>query len=137
MTRFRMIAGAILVWNVIGCIAFAAQSRMDLAQLAKTDPITAQAFAAMPGWVWAAYAVAVGAGTLGAIALVLRRRVAVPLFVLSLAAEIAQFGWTFLGFGLIARKGATTAIFPLLIVAITAASLAYARARAQDGTLRR
>ncbi|GGY95597.1 sugar transporter [Novosphingobium colocasiae] len=110
---------------------------MDLAELAKTDPVSAQAFAAMPGWVWGAYGLALGAGTLGAIALLLGRRVAVPLFVVSLAAEIAQFGWTFLGFGLIARKGASTGIFPLVIVAITAASLAYARARALDGTLRR
>lgn len=135
MTRFKLVATAILMWNLIGCLAFAMQARMDLAALARTDPVSAQAFAAMPGWVWAAYGLAVGTGTLGALALLLRRRVAVPLFVLSLAGELAQFGWTFLGFGLIARKGAATAVFPLVIVAITLASLAYARKRALRGEL--
>ena len=135
MTRFKLVATAILVWNLIGCLAFAMQARMDLAALARTDPVSAQAFAAMPAWVWAAYGLAVGAGTLGALALLLRRRVAVPLFVLSVAGELAQFGWTFLGFGLIARKGAGTVVFPLVIVAITLASLAYARRRALRGEL--
>lgn len=137
MRSFRAITGAILAWNLIGCVAFAAQATMDRAGLAKSDPMTAAAFEAMPTWVWAAYGLAVGAGTLAATALFLRRKVSVPLFVLSLAGEIAQFGWTFLGFGLMGKKGPETLIFPLVIVAITLASLIYSRKRALDGTLKR
>ncbi|WP_369751207.1 hypothetical protein [Novosphingobium sp. AP12] len=49
---------------------------------------------------------------------------------------VVQFGWTFLGYGLIAVKGWSTVIFPAVIFAITLASLLYARAKAADGTLR-
>ena len=56
----------LLLWNMMGVGAFIMQYTADLGQLAKTDPYTARTFAAMPAWLWAIYAVAVGAGTLGA-----------------------------------------------------------------------
>ncbi|MBC2666537.1 sugar transporter [Novosphingobium flavum] len=136
MTRFRMISLAFLVWNLTGDGAYLAQSSADLDALARTDPITADAFRAMPWWAWSAYAAAVWGGTAAAIALLMRRRLAVPLFALALVAVVIQFGWTFLGYGLIAKKGIGTVAFPLVIAVIGLAELAYARARRADGTLR-
>ncbi len=46
---------------------------------------------AMPGWMTAAYAVAVWAGLAGALLLLLRRRLAAPLLIVSLVAAIIQF----------------------------------------------
>lgn len=136
MNRFRTIAIFILLWNLIGDAAYLTQVTADLDQLAQTDPIGAEAFRAMPAWDWSAYAIAVWGGTAAAIALLARRRIAVPLFALSLAAIVVQFGWTFLVFGLAAKKGAATIAFPLLIAAVGLAQLLYARARAADGTLK-
>src|SRR3546814_13564138 len=64
------------------------QYTADLDQLAKTDPYTARIFAAMPGWAWTAYALAVGGGTLGAILLLLRKAAAAPL--LALKTDVAE-----------------------------------------------
>ena len=47
---------------------------------------------AMPGWMTAAYAVAVWAGLAGALLLLLRRRLAALLLLASLLAGIVQFG---------------------------------------------
>lgn len=135
MRSFRTIAIALLAWNLIGIAAYLAQVTADLDALAQTDPATADAFRAMPQWAWTAYAIAVFVGTAGAIALLLRRRIAWVLFAVSLLAIIAQFGWTFIGYDLIAKKGASTAIFPLVLIAIAAAATLYARAKAADGTL--
>lgn len=136
MRSFWTIAVILLLWNLMGDAAYLMQVTTDLDELAKSDPITADAFRAMPQWAWAAYATAVWIGTAGAIMLLMRRKFAWVLFAVSLIAEIAQFGWTFLGYDLVAKKGATTAIFPLVIIAITLFSTIYARRKAADGTLR-
>jgi hypothetical protein len=47
---------------------------------------------AMPGWMTAAYAVAVWVGLAGALLLLMRRRLAAPLLLVSLLAGIVQFG---------------------------------------------
>ena len=136
MRSFRIIAAALLVWNLIGIAAFITQITADLDRLAQADPLMADAFRAMPQWAWGAYAVAVFVGTAGALALLLRRRIAQELFAVSLVAILVQFGWTFLGYDLIAKKGASTAIFPLVLIAIAASATLYARSKAADRTLR-
>ncbi|MDI1296772.1 MAG: sugar transporter [bacterium] len=133
---FVVIAIVLLLWNLIGIAAFFIQYTADLAELAKTDPTTAQAFATMPGWAWLVYAVAVGAGTLGAIALLLRKALAASLFLLSLIAVLIQFGYTFLGTNLLAIKGASAAIFPAFIILIAIGQLLHTRAMVAKGVLR-
>ena len=95
--NFWIVAGLLLVWSLIGDAAYLAQVTADLGELAKTDPDTARAFATMPEWAWSAYAIAVWVATLGGIALLMRRRMAVPLYAVSLAAVLVQFGWSFFG----------------------------------------
>lgn len=125
-----------LLWNLMGVAAFITQYNADLTELAKVDPVAARIFAAMPGWVWIAYAIAVGAGVAGAIALLSRKAVAATLFLVGIIAVLVQFGYTFLGTDLLAAKGATTAIFPAVIVAIAIIELLYARSLVAKGALR-
>ncbi|KEQ52694.1 hypothetical protein [Sphingobium chlorophenolicum] len=133
---FRTIGILLLLWNLIGVAAFIMQYSADLSQLTKTDPYTARIFAAMPDWVWATYAVAVGAGTLGAILLLLRKAAAAPLFLLSIVAVIIQFGYSFLRTDLLAVKGFTAAIFPAVILFIALFQWRYARRLIAKGVLR-
>lgn len=124
---FIVIAIVLLLWNLMGLAAFAMQYTADLTELAKSDPVTAQAFAAMPAWVWIAYAIAVGAGTLGAILLLMKKAAAASLFLLSLIAVVVQFGYTFLGTDLLALKGPSVIAFPAFIVVMAVVQLLYAR----------
>lgn len=133
---FWVVAGALLLWNLIGDAAYLMQVSMDLDRLAETDAYTARLFAETPPWAWAAYAIGVWSGTAGAIALLLRRKVAVWLFGLSLAGIIAQFARVFLMTDLLAVKGWTAALFPLVIFAIGVFALLYAQQAAQRGWLR-
>nr|WP_230281490.1 sugar transporter [Croceicoccus sp. Ery15] len=136
MRTFWIVSGLLFVWALIGDMAYLAQVTADLDELAKTDPISASAFRTMPEWVWTAYAVAVWVGTLGAIALLLRRKWAVPLYAVSLIAVILQFGWTFLATQLIEAKGADVLIFPAVIIAVGAFSLWWAMKHAKSGVLK-
>ncbi|WP_145201817.1 sugar transporter [Sphingobium sp. B2] len=124
---FVVIAIVLLLWNLMGLAAFAMQYTADLTELAKSDPVTAQAFAAMPAWVWIAYAIAVGAGTLGAVLLLMKKAAAASLFLLSLIAVVVQFGYTFLGTDLLAVKGPSVIAFPAFIVVMAVVQLLYAR----------
>ncbi|MBG6119678.1 MULTISPECIES: sugar transporter [unclassified Sphingobium] len=133
---FIVIAIVLLLWNLMGLAAFAMQYTADLTELAKSDPVTAQAFAAMPAWVWIAYAIAVGAGTLGAILLLMKKAAAASLFLLSLIAVVVQFGYTFLGTDLLALKGPSVIAFPAFIVVMAIIQLLYARNLVGKGVLR-
>lgn len=134
---FLMFALLLLLWNLMGVAAFVLQYTADLDELARTDPTTARAFAMMPGWGWAVYGVAVGAGTLGAIALLMKKAAAATLFLLSLVAVLIQFGYTLLGTDLIAVKGlAGAAAFPAFVILIAIVQLLYARSLVGRGFLR-
>jgi len=133
---FMIIGLALLLWNLIGVAAFIMQYTADLTTLAKSDAYTARIFAEMPGWAWAAYAVAVGAGTLGAVMLLMRRAVAVPLFGLSVIGVAVQFGYSFFGTDLLTVKGAGAAIFPAVILAVAVGQMLYAGRKRAKGLLR-
>jgi len=134
MTRFRMVAVALLLWNLAGLAAFVAQVRSRPEDLG--DAVTAQAFATMPVWAWTAYAVATIAGTLAAIALLLGRRIAVSLFVLSLIGVLAQFSWSIFDFGIVSLKGPGALAFPIVIALLAGFGAWHARTAAAEGKLR-
>jgi len=133
---YWIVATIILIWNLTGIVAYYIQASMDLTELAKTDAYQAQIFANMPRWAWLAYGIAVGAGLLGAIALLLRRKWATFGFAVSLAAVFIQFSYTFLGTDLLAVRGWTTALFPLLIIAMALFEIWFARQQNAKGVLR-
>jgi hypothetical protein len=114
--RWLLWAGiASLLWNLMGVGAFFSQWTMSAADIAALPQIQRVLWVSMPGWAWAAYAVAVGAGVLGAIGLVMRKGWAALLFALGLIAVLVQFSYPFL-----LAKGVQTGMdmlaFPIFIV---------------------
>ncbi|MDE2404224.1 MAG: sugar transporter [Sphingomonadales bacterium] len=136
MRRFWIVATFILLWSIAGVAAWYAQSHADLAALSRTDPVAARAFAAMPGWAWAAYFIATWSALAGAVALFARSRHATTCFALSLAGVVVQFGWSFLATDVLASKGPGAAVFPAVIALIALAELVWSRRLTAAGTLR-
>ncbi|WP_417594289.1 hypothetical protein [Parasphingorhabdus sp.] len=131
------IAGAIaLIWNGLGLLAYIQQISMSTQEFAALPQQQQDLLADQPSWVMAAFAVAVFSGFVAAIALLLRKRVAVRLFLLSLLAVIVQFSSYFIIDGyleFIAGQGWT---MPILII-IFAVGFAWIAWRAeQQGLLR-
>ena len=127
---------AALAWNLLGDMSFAAQYAMDMDELARTSPDMARVYGQMPGWVWTVFAVAVGAGTLGAVLLLLKKSLAVPVYALSLAAIILLFAQNFLATDMLAVEGWHAVLVPALIFVAGVAQLLYARAMKARGVLR-
>ena len=136
MRKFWIVAILAVLWNLTGDFAWFSQSHADLVAMRKVDPVTAEIWQAMPGWVWAAYAVAVWSGTAGALTLLVRSRFATLLFALSFVAVLVQFGWSFLGSDLLAAKGPATLLFPAVIALIALAETLWSRRQTMAGVLR-
>ena len=86
---FWIAAAGALLFELLGCFMFYAQMSID----PDTLPIDQRAmWDASPPWISAAYGVAVGVGVVGAVLLLMRRRLAEPLLLVSLVAVAVQFG---------------------------------------------
>lgn len=108
----------LLLWGLAGCWAFYLHVTVGPAIDPSATDWDRAYFAALPGWFNIDYAVAVGAGLLGSIALLLRSKWAVTLYWLSLIAVVIQFGWIFLATDMIAVKGMWVTCFPAFIFAM-------------------
>ncbi|WP_298812079.1 hypothetical protein [uncultured Sphingomonas sp.] len=126
-TWFRVVSVVLLLWALAGCYACVQQFRLGADAMGPASDYDRALYALLPVWYNAVYAVAVGCGLLGAVALLARSVLAVPLTTLSLIGVVIQFGWLFATSDIVAVKGASTAFFPLVIVAVAALSVWLAR----------
>ena len=121
---FRIVTILLLVWGAAGCFACVQQFRLGADAMGPADAYQRALYAALPVWYNAVYAVAVGTGFLGALAMLARSVLARPLFVVSLIAIVVQFGWLFTQTDILAHRGvATTLPFPLVIAVIAAVEI--------------
>lgn len=127
-TNFWIIGGAALVWNLIGLVFYIGHVTMSPEALAKMTEVQQEFFVATPSWATAAFAIAVNAGVLGSLFLLLRKSWAVPMFVLSLLAIIAQDVDAYLMRDAFAILGVNGIIIPSMVFVIAVALLLYARA---------
>jgi hypothetical protein len=130
---YWMGAIATLAFMVIGVLGYLATVTADPASV----PADQQALmAAMPKWQTAVYAIAVWSGLVGAIGLLLRRRFAVPLLLLSLIGAVG----TFLPFAIVPRvrelATESNGVAAVIVVGLCWTSFWFARHSAQRGWLR-
>lgn len=123
---YWVVSAVLLIWNGFGCFACFSQMRMKPEAFERLPDEQRAAWAAMPLTVKAAYAVAVGAGLLGAIALLARCAAAGPLFIASLVAVIVQFGWFFVAYRGASRLGPSSLAFPAFIALVAVAQIGFA-----------
>lgn len=123
---YWVIAGILLLWNLIGCAACFSQLTAGPEKIAKLPKDQRESWLAMPPAAKVAYVIAVAAGLLGAVALLLRCLAAGPLFIASLLGVIVQFGWFFVVFKGASKIGTSSAIFPAIIALIAIAEIGFA-----------
>ena len=118
---YWIVSGLALVWMIIGAFAWTMDLLTDQAALQAMPEGQRQLYMARPQWLFVVYAIAVFSGLFGAIGLLLRRALAKWLFVVSLAAVVLQFGYTFMVMNAIELIGAAAAVpFPLFIFTVDA-----------------
>ena len=131
-----------LLWNCIGPIDYT-MTRMrntEYLQMAMptVDPEAMLAWVdAFPIYAQVGWALGVWMGLLGSILLLMRHRLAVPAFALSLIGAVLGLGYQIVAAPPLAgAEGAMFAIMPYIIILIAVALLYYAHRQKQTGVLR-
>ena len=135
-TAFWIIGGVALVWNLIGAMLFYMQvSATDEVLKAAYGEAQYEYLTAIPGWVTTAYGVAVISGVLGCILLLMRKTLAIPLFIVSLVAIIAQDTYSFILSDAIAAFGMGVIAIPTVVLIIAIGLVFYSRSSKDKGWL--
>lgn len=130
-TSFWIVSVIALLWNLMGVLAYLIRAFVTDEMIA-TLPAEQQAeFAVVyPSWVTAAFAMAVFCGTLGAILLLMRKKLATLLFAISAIAAIAQHIYIF------TNVAVNSYVMPVLVIIVCAFLVWFSRKFTEQGILK-
>ena len=134
---FWVIGGLLAVWNLSGLYMYYQMSITTPEQL-EVAGYGAQQIAHIlgtPKWAHSAYAIAVNAGVLGVIFLLLRKAWAIPMFVLSLVGALLQDLDAYVLRGALEHFDAVWLVIPITVIVICAFEIWYSRRAKAKGLL--
>ena len=133
---FWIVGVVALLWNGIGVFAYFQQVMMSAEEFAALPVIQQNLMSTQPVWVTAAFAVAVFAGFVASISWLLKKRIAVRLFLVSLLAVIVQFSSYFIVDGYMEFASSQGWLMPGLILLFAVGLLLLSRQAEQKGLVR-
>lgn len=132
---FWIVGVVALIWNLIGIMTYLMSVMITPETLTAMTEAERTLYTDIPAWVTAAYAIAVFGGTAGCIALLMRKALAVPIFMVALIAVLAQMGHALFLTAMLEVRGNAAAVLPLLIIIIAIYLVLYSRAAKRKGLL--
>lgn len=133
-TWFYVVAALLILWDAFGSYACIMQIRLGPDAMGAATAYDRALYASLPFWYNWCFAVATFGSLAGAIALIMRKRVAAPILLVALVAIVVQFGYLFATTDICAHKGfAATVPFPLFIAAVGAGAWWFARCAQRRG----
>lgn len=134
-TWFWVVSVIALLWNLMGVFSYLTQAYTSIEQLEAMSQAERALFEGQPAWVTGAFAIAVFGGTLASIALLLRKKWAKSVFILSFIAAIAQFiHWLFMTNSM-EVYGVQVYVMPILVVILGIYEIFFAKQGIQKGWL--
>jgi len=134
---FWLVGGAATFWNLVGLMIYYQQMTVSPEVLAQNlTPEQVEFLLSTPKWATSAYAIAVNAGLLGSILLLLRKAWALPLYALSLVAILVQDLHGFVVANGLEVWGTGGLVLPAIVLAIAVGLLVYSRNAKAGGLIR-
>jgi len=125
---FLIIGILSLLWNLIGVLFYLISAYMPDEVFQALPEIQQDFILSTPAWATAAFAIAVFGGTLGSIGLLIKKKWAVLLFVLSLLGILSNYIYSYaMSTGYEVAGGATGMIMPVLVTVIGIFLVYYSR----------
>ncbi len=115
---FMIVAAVLLVWNLLGVMAYIVQVMMSPEALAALPQEQRQLYENTPAWATAAFAVAVNFGALGCVLLLLRKNLAGLFLQLSLAGVLVQMFHSFFMSKSFEVFGPGGLVMPVMVIVI-------------------
>ena len=134
-TWFWIVSVLALIWNLMGVGAYLADAFVSVEALGEMSQEMRELYEGRPSWVTAAFATGVWFGTLGCIALLLRKKWAVPVFLISLLGVIAQQVYGFFLSNTFEVVGTEAMILPIVVVVVSIGLWFFARSSAAKNWL--
>jgi len=118
-TGFWIIAIIALIWNVMGVLEYLGHVYMTDELLNAMTPEQQEFLANTPAWSTGVFAIAVFGGLLGSLLLIMRKKWATLLFLISLLAVLVNMGYTFFATNHAEVYGTVLGIvMPLVVIVI-------------------
>lgn len=117
-TWFWIVSVIALIWNLMGVMAYVAQMTMSPEALQALPENERAFYVGVPGWATTAFALAVWGGTLGCMLLLLRRKLATSILIISLAGIVVQMYHSFFISNSIEVYGPGGMIMPIMVLLI-------------------
>lgn len=134
-TWFWVVSGLALVWNLAGVMNYLSQAYMTDEIKGALPEDQAALLESTPSWVTAAFAIAVFAGALGCLALLLRKKWARPVLLLSLLGIIVQQIYIFFLSDSFEVYGSGAMFLPIVVIVVGIALVYFARMAQNKGWL--
>ena len=132
-TWFWIVGVVALLWNLMGVYAYIAQVTMSPEAMAKLSEAEQALYASVPAWATGAFALAVFGGALGCILLLLRNKLAVPVFIASLAGILVQMFYNVFMSKTMEVYGPGAISMPIMVVLIAVFLIWHARSSRAKG----
>lgn len=126
-TWFYVVCTIALLWNGMGIAAFIMDATMSPEALSALPEAQQQVYNNTPQWAMIAYGVAVFAGFLGCLLMLLKKSLALPLLILSLAAVLVQMYAGFFVTNSFEVFGPGGLIMPIMVIVVAILLILLAR----------
>ncbi len=126
-TSFWIISALALVWNAMGAMAYIAQVTMSPESLQALPEDQQALMTSVPVWVTSAFAIAVWGGVLGCLLLLLRKKLATPVLIVSFAGIVVQMIYNMFISNSIAVYGPGGMIMPIVVLVMGAYLIWFSR----------
>jgi hypothetical protein len=113
---FMVLAVLGLIWNLMGVAAYISQVTMDAEAMAALPERDRVFFENLPAYYTGAFALAVFGGSIGCLLLILKKKLATPILLISLLAVLVQMYYSFFVSGMAGQYGPGEYIMPVMIV---------------------
>ena len=132
---YWLIAIIAILWNFMGIIAYLGQAYISDDAIKMLPEENQLYFSNVPAWVTAAFAVAVFGGFIGSIGLIIRKKWAYFLFVISFVALVTQHIYNFFIQNYIEMTGSQV-ILPIVTFIVALFLIYFSKQKSQQGVLR-
>lgn len=134
-TLFWIIGVAALVWNGLGVMQYLGMAYMTDEVKAALPEAERTLYDNIPSWVTAAFAIAVFGGLIGSAFLLMRKKLARPMFLISLIAIIVQMSYNLFMSRAAEVYGPGSVIMLIMIIVIGVFLLMYSKKTIAKGWL--
>ena len=131
---FWVVSVVALLWNLVGAMAYLAQAFITDEGKAMLPADKLELLENTPAWATAAFAIAVWAGVLGCIGLLVRKKWARPVLLLSLFGILVQMAYSFFMTNATEVYGTVEGVvMPLLLIGIGIGLVLFAKSSQNKG----